>query len=172
MSGTLLFKHDTFFKLGLLSREMQSLILSLLLQSMWLRKGSLERERRGADSRGRNVRRGKGTVQGSYVYCKKTKMWMRAVMIKEKGGGWRKWRSFVSKSVRSCNQWGNSREVEQKEKEGGRENRSKERKYKCKTEVRRWKHWMRGVMDWDEEWKGVTGKRELDIHRFFSLAIF
>lgn len=32
MSGTPLLKHDTLFKLGLLSGEMQSLILSLLWQ--------------------------------------------------------------------------------------------------------------------------------------------
>lgn len=40
MSGSPLLKHDTLFKLGLLSGEMQSLILSVLLQ-----KGGKEEER-------------------------------------------------------------------------------------------------------------------------------
>lgn len=46
MSGAPLFKHDTF-KLGLLHGEMQSLILSLLLQGVGEGRG-----RRGVDSGG------------------------------------------------------------------------------------------------------------------------
>lgn len=58
MSGAPLFKHDTFFKLGLLSREMQSLILSLLLQGVGLKKGGLEkRERREVDRGGREIKK-------------------------------------------------------------------------------------------------------------------
>lgn len=47
MSGTPLLKHDTLFKLGQLSGEMQSLILSVLLQRGGGERGLEKRERKG-----------------------------------------------------------------------------------------------------------------------------
>lgn len=117
-----------------------------------------EREKWGWQQRKVHTKR-EGYSTRYYVYCKKTKVWMRVVVIKEKGGGWRMWASFVSKSVSSCNQGGKSREVEQIEKERGRE-----------ESVRHWGESMDWAVLWTEtSYEMEEEKSESSIYIDFSL---
>ena len=119
MSGTPLLKHDTLLEPGLLSREMQSLIVSLLLQKGG--KGgreASEREREGGGGADRREKRNKCTVRGRGGMVMAREMEQRHV-----DGGASK-EQFFSGSVRSCNLvlhgsvW-ISGELEQREEEPG-----------------------------------------------------
>lgn len=148
MSGTPLLKHDTLFKLGLLSGEMQSLILSLFLQ----REGGVAQEEEGK-------KKGRWQTRKS---IKKGELWEEKDWRvrgdgdnrrdgEEKDGRWRK-QSFLGARISFYTFQNDSLEYRDRRTERemiyNREAGEGEER-RCRFKGERWKYCMKGDMDWD-----------------------